>query len=500
MNIWPWSFTLAVGVLASYLVPQWMSFFNSDVFVFANGWDEPTYLSWQGVIGGRNELGLYSLYLYGLLHEAGLSGAVQNLLSDTLFPLLTVLLAAQSFRLLGIEIQRAFAYAVLVLFSSTLFNYANPLLYNLQGHYDSASLLMTGWERYPSILRTPNPQFSYFLVALTVCCWLKWHKLWILLLPLPVMYYYVAVPYVFLVGVALALPFARRAVRGEARARFAAAGGIYLAMGIGAVAMFKLAGYYDSANYVTNNPWVYTRTHMLQLPLALLIILATTGLLWWRKLLSYNTKFSGVMLVLALGALASANLHVITGFMLSQKNYYDYGLSILFGLMVVIMLEWLHNRRQADWALAALLAVTAVPTLASHIYFYRQAAAISAKAATMIADVRRDPLHAVIPDIELSSRMAYSTPKLFAPPFSYQYYFPFVEKQCGLYPELLKSSLLQARQQLAGQPGELGMLETTASNIRLGQSQSRSMPYQDLSYCRSTTYRTNGFNVLTTQQ
>lgn len=499
MSIWPWSVTLAAGVLASYLAPQWMSFFNSDVFVFANGWDEPTYLSWQGVIGGRNELGLYSLYLYGWLHEAGLSGAVQNLLSDTLFPLLTVLLAAQSFRLLGIEIKRAFAYAVLVLFSSTLFNYANPLLYNLQGHYDSAALLMTGWERYPSILRTPNPQFSYFLVALTVFCWLKWRKLWILLLPLPVMYYYVAVPYVFLVGVGLALPFARRALSGEGRARFAAAGCIYLTMGLGAVGMFKLAGYYDPANYVTNNPWVYTRTHMLQLPLALLIMLAVAGVLWRRKLLSYDVRLSGAMLALVLAALASANLHVITGFMLSQKNYYDYGLSILFGMMLVVMLEWLRHRHQADWALVTLLAITLVPTLASHVHFYRQAAAISAKATPMIAEVRLNPLHAVIPDIELSSRMAYSTPMLLAPPYSYQYYFPFVEKQCGLYPALLEESLSQARQKLEGQQGELAMLEDTASNIRLGQSQSRSVAYQDLFYCLPSTYRTNGFNVLTTQ-
>lgn len=497
MNVSRWYVGLAVAVLAAYLVPEWGSFFSSEVFVFSNGWDEPSYLSWQGIVGGRNELGLYSLYLYGLLQEAGLSGAVQNLLSDTIFPLLTVLLVAQSFRLLGIQSGRAFAFAVLALFSSTLFNYANPVFYYLLEKHDSAALLMTGWERYPSLLRTPNPQISYFFAALAIYAWLKCRRFWILLLPLPVLYYYVAVPYAALVSVGVALPLVRRVLRGEGHARIVSAVVIYLMMGVGASAMFKLAGYYDPHNYVTNNPWVYTKTHMLQLPLALLIILAVTGMLWWRGWLSDNVRFVGAMQALALAALASANLHVVTGFMLSQKNYYDYGLSILFGLMLVVMLEWLRDRRWADGLLAALLAVVAVPTMASHVYFYRQAAEISAKAAPIIEEVRRDPLHALIPDIEVSSRMAYSTAKLLAPPYSYQYNFPFIEKQCHLYPKFLEASLMQAKAQLAGKPVDLARLEAIASDIRMGEDQSRNVPYRNLPYCQIDAYRTKDFHLLT---
>ncbi len=43
---------------------------------------------------------------------------------------------------------------------------------------------------YPSILRAPNPQFSYFLLALFGYFSLKYKKLWLLFIPIPFMYYF----------------------------------------------------------------------------------------------------------------------------------------------------------------------------------------------------------------------------------------------------------------------------------------------------------------------
>lgn len=490
----------ALAVLLAYLLPEWAAFAHSDVFVFVNGWDEETYLSWQGILGARNDLGYYGLHLFGLLHEAGLPGAMQNLLSDTILPPLTVLLVMQSFRLRGIDRPRAFAYAVLVLFSSTLFNYANPLIKALLGEYDGAALLMAGWERYPSILRTPNPQLSYFLVALAVYAWMRWGRLCFLLLPLPVLYYFVAVPYVFLILVGLALPVTRR-IRSllDWQATTVSALAIYILMAFGAAGLFKLVGYYDPGNWVVNNAWVFAQTRMPQLPVVLLFILPVVLALWRLGLLDSSRNQERALLVLMLAAVASVNLHVITGFMLSQKNYYDYGLSILFGLMLVVVLEWIKDRRLADWTLAILLAITAIPTLASQLYFYRQATAISAKAAPFIDKVRRDPLHAIIPDRDVSSRMAYSTAKLLAPPFSYQYYFPFIEKQCHYYPDFLSAGLKQARHDLAKRGDELSSLEGTAVNIRRGQAESRSETYKNLAYCQPEAYQSHGFNPLTVE-
>ncbi|ODU13902.1 MAG: hypothetical protein ABS91_00770 [Thiobacillus sp. SCN 64-35] len=487
----------ALIVLLAYLLPEWAAFARSEVFVFVNGWDEETYLSWQGVLGSRNDLGYFVLHLYGLLHEAGLSGAMQNLLSDTLFPLLTVLLVAQSFRLRGVEAVRAFAYAVLVLFSSTLFNYANPVIKDLLGEYDGTAFLMAGWELYPSLLRTPNPQLSYFLLALAVYAWLKWRRFWLLLLPLPLLYYFVAVPYAFLIAVGVALPVVRRILPLPAwKATAVSAVAVYVLMALGAVGLFTFAGYYDPDNWVVKNAWVFAQTRMPQLPLVLLFVLPVVLLLRRFDQLDAGRSQGRNLLVLLLAAVAAVNLHVVTGFMLSQKNYYDYGLSILFGLMLVVVLEWMKSRRSADWALVVLLAITAIPTLASHLYFYHRSTAISAKAAPFISEVRRDPLHAVIPDLDVSSRMAYSTARLLAPPFSYQYYFPFIEKQCRYYPELLSAGLSQARQGLATREGLLGRLESTSANIRRGQIESRAVAYKILPYCTPEAYQPDDFKLL----
>lgn len=487
----------ALIVLLSYLLPEWAAFVHSEVFVFVNGWDEETYLSWQGVLGARNDLGYFVLHLYSVLHEADLSGAMQNLLSDTLFPLMTVLLVMQSFRLRGVEAVRAFAYAVLVLFSSTLFNYANPVIKSLLGAYDATAFLMAGWELYPSLLRTPNPQLSYFLLALAVYAWLRWRRFWLLLLPLPVLYYFVAVPYAFLIALGVALPVVGRSL-GLATWQTTAvsAVAVYVLMALGAVGLFTLAGYYDPDNWVMNNAWVFARSRFPQLPVVLLFILPVALVLWRFGQLDSGRIQGRALLVLILAVIGSVNLHVVTGFMLSQKNYYDYGLSILFGLMLVVVLEWIRDRRLADWALVVLLAIVAIPTLTSHLYFYQQATEISAKAAPIIDQVRRDPLRAVIPDLDVSSRMAYSTARLPAPPFSYQYYFQFIEKQCSYYPELLSAGLAQARQDLAGHGAVLVGLESTAANIGRGQIESRAVSYKNASYCEPEDYQPKDFKLL----
>jgi hypothetical protein len=49
--------TLLSGSLAIfliYLIPEWPAFLTSDVFVFANGWDEEFYLARQGILAVRS--------------------------------------------------------------------------------------------------------------------------------------------------------------------------------------------------------------------------------------------------------------------------------------------------------------------------------------------------------------------------------------------------------------------------------------------------------------
>src|SRR5260221_8644064 len=191
-------FVTSALVFLTYLVPQWYSFATSKVFVFANAWDEETYLSWQGGEGIKNTPGYYSLYLFGFMQKLGISGAVQNLICDTVLPPTTAYMVYLSIRRLNLPAATALALAVLICFGSVLFNAANPLISLQLGDTRSATVwFMSPWEVYPSILRTPNPEVPFFLISIAVYAYMRLGKWWLLFLPLPVLYYYTAVAYTF---------------------------------------------------------------------------------------------------------------------------------------------------------------------------------------------------------------------------------------------------------------------------------------------------------------
>lgn len=495
-----WQIGLATGILLACLLPAWAAWWQNDLFVFVNGWDEETYLSWQGVLGARNQIGYFPLHVYGWLHTLGLSGALQNLLSDTLFPLASVALVSATLCRFGIESTRAFTYAVLILFSSTLFNYTNPIIKALLGDYNATAWIMAGWELYPSIMRTPNPQVSYFLLALTVYAWARWRRDWLLLLPLPLLYYFVAVPYCFLLGFGMLIRMMRRYNIAGTLPWLAGTGLlVWVIMGLGTAALFWIAGYYAPDYWERQDAWLFAVTRQPQIPLALLGLGAVTALATAVRAIDTQARAWQLVLILTIAALASVNLHVITGFMLSQKNYYDYGLSILFGMMLVVGLESLRNHKLADWLLSFLLFATLLPTLATQLYFYQHATDIDRRASPIAAQVVADPLHALIADRDVASHMAFAHAHLLAPPFTYQYYFTFIEHQCAYYPELLETAVREAESEWAPGGPEHTMLNETLDHIHKRQQIARSIPYHNQPYCTPEAYSPQGFRILRTQ-
>jgi hypothetical protein len=491
-----WQTGLASAVLLAYLIPEVLALVRSPVFVFVNGWDEETYLSWQGALGTRNAIGYLVLWPYSLMHGLGVSGAMQNFWSDMVLPLASVGLIAAAFKRFDIAPARAYAYAVLILFSSTLFNHANPVVAYLQGGHDAQALFMAGWEWYPAILRTPNPQASYFLIALAACAWAHWRRDWLLLLPLPLLYYFVAVPYMAVLALAAGWRmWTRRQPDAGPAALLAGALLLWLAMGGVATLLFWVTGYYTPDNLMRQDPWVYAATRRPQIPLMLLFFalfyLAFRGLGWIEAGRTIRLR----LFALALITLASVNLHVVTGFMLSQKNYYDYGLSIVFGLMTVTGIHMLRGKA-ANWILTGVLALVFVPTLASQLHFYTRAVSIAHRAAPYAETVRADPTHALILDRDVSSRMAYAHARLPAPPFSYQYYFSFIERQCGRYPGLLDAALDEVKRTLPETAPARTALHETEAQIRNGQARAARIPYRFEAYCTEAAYAPTAFKIL----
>ena len=494
LNILSWVILIAV------LAPEWWAFFKSEAFVFVNGWDEETYLSWQGVLGAKDRPGYYVSYLNLALHNFGISGAIQNLIFDTVFFPITVYLVYASFSLAGFGADRKFSYALIVCLSSVIFNYANPIISFILGPYDAYAIVMAGHEYYPTVLRTPNPQVSYLLVALAVYLFMRFRRPWIFIIPLPFLYYYVAIPYVFFVSMYFTSMFlaSKRRLAGY-KNYFVSFFGCFLIASLGLVVLFAISGLYQPDNYIRQNSYVFFETRLPQFPLVIILLGSCFCILFWFGLIRIDRTLYTFLAWLGLAAGVSVNIHLVTGFMLSQKNYYDYGLSVLFGIGLVVMIELLQSERVRYGTLVACLGLVAYLSFQSQLRYARYAISMSPKMVAVLEHAKQDPLHSIIPDLAVSSLVAYSTPKLFAPPFSYLYYFKFIAKQCVYYETLLDNAVRYSEGHLSEKSAQLKSLEETTENIEKGRFQQRSVPYVNRDYCEYEVYNDKSFVLLPPQ-
>jgi len=414
----------SASVFLTYLVPQWYSFFTSKAFVFTNGWDEEFYLSWQGVLALKGAVGTYSLYLSWLMHKMGISGSVQNLLLDTLLPPLTALLVYLSLRRCNLPAVTAAGYAVLICFGSVLFNANNPLVSLQLGQTRTATVwFMSAWEVYPSILRTPNPEISFFLIAAAVYGYVRFGKWWLLLLPFPLLYFFTAVAYGFVLVAGFACMQLQSRLYVGWRAAVAYAGLFtFVLAGVGVLALSYITGMYQPGNSIRNTPYLFSETRMFQFPVGTIVL----GLLFAvgirAGLLRLERRWIVPLLILAVTSIGAVNLQLFTGFMISQKNYYDYGLSVIFPIALVIAIQAIRWEVARSLALVTVLILVSALCYRSQKIWLGQATKYGAEIAPGIEKLRQDPLRAIIPDWSAAGRAAYTTPQLVAP-LSYIYWY-----------------------------------------------------------------------------
>ena len=203
-------------IFAAFLIPELYAFTKLHPFTWQNSWDKCTYFSYQGVLAARNLPGTFLLWIVGWLQEQGIAGSTQIVIFDVCLPALMVVFLYKTFRVVDISKTNALAYATIIVFSSVLFNFCNP---HVSPHFSQAShfeFFLAGWETYPSVLRAPNPQFSYFLLSLCIYLAVRYKKLIFWVLPIPLLYYFIFVPYVYLLTV-LFVMFKTRFVHSDGR-------------------------------------------------------------------------------------------------------------------------------------------------------------------------------------------------------------------------------------------------------------------------------------------
>lgn len=431
--------TLLLVALAylSYATPMIYAYFESTNFIYVNAWDEETYLSYQGALGALKIPGYWtSGAVVYLLQNLGLSGGDINVMFDCLITPLTFLLLAWGLGTLGIEKKRALIYSIIILFTPILFNFGNPLIKTLFTR--SYGLLGYGWEPYQSILRTPEPQLSFFLVALAMAGYLKTKKIILLFAPLPFLYFYVAISYgYFLVGYYLLTRVRFFSARARTQRIVLTSLLSYLMIAVG-FSIFDWL-FLSKDAFIVATPNTYIASHVPVIPISgivTLVLLAVQTRLSRRHEIPERSH-NAAQLFVTLSLFLICNIHVFSGIMLSYKNYMDYSTSLIGGAGIVIFLDFLKKNNIKNSNLACGLVVLYILNLTFKAYGfsfetleYNYFRGLQFNSSEDYKRAYQDPMSIIITDRDLSAKLPYSVPKLPTLLFSYPYNFPLIANGC----------------------------------------------------------------------
>jgi hypothetical protein len=441
---WIWSAAIASGLASTFLQPVLILLLR-PYFVYENGTDEGTYLSFQGALALQDSFVRWtSSRLNVLLHELGLSGAWQNLLFDvaTLSALcITVFVCLRRYALL--DRAEALLVAWIIPFGSILFNNANPLLRNRFPNlrYEE-TIWMAATDSHLPILRTPEPQLS-ILIALPFVYWAaRIRNPLPLILPLPFLYITFLIGYAYVCGVVVLVFVAMRIWPrlGEVRMAVVANAALYAC----GAAAFAVIGTLDYARGMVDLR-LAEYTHQLKISPNLLFTTAcvTMALLLQRS----TTKAARISAAVPIATtLIGLQLFLATQQVLSGAVLYPTGLQNVAGSVgsaaAVAMLLLAMRRATATLPFRkAYLGTSALVSLLILVSIHTsQGLDVANKRYYMLINhelgeesyrqIREDPLAAIIPGRILAGSIALSAPRMLAPPFAYSYAFPWYAAIC----------------------------------------------------------------------
>lgn len=419
----------------SYSIPMIYSYFNSINFIYVNAWDEETYLSYQGALAAMKVPGYWfsSVIVYAL-QNFGLSGGEVNLLFDCVLTPLMFLVLTWSFNCLGCRVSAVF-FSIVLLFSPILFNFGNPLIGSF--FLREYGIFGFGFEPYQSILRTPEPQLSCFLISIAVAFYLNTKRLISLVVVLPFLYFYVAIVYFYFIVAILAFKLAGFFWKGNLRI-FIACFFSYLVVSIGFAVLDSVFLSRDA--FVVSSAGLYIRSHAPVIPIAGVFavgLLAVQLILIRVNAIAYDF-YSKFQLFLVISIFLVSNIHVLSGVMLSYKNYMDYAVGFVGGASLIVFIRFLlvNMIRGAGLVGGFFAVVILILTFNAYgfnfkdceYYFFR---GLQFKTVEEYHFVSRNPMTVIVPDSDLSAKIPYSVAKAVIPMFSYQYNFPFLAKGCS---------------------------------------------------------------------
>jgi hypothetical protein len=484
-----------------YLVPAAIVFVSRHAFTFTNGWDEESYLSYQGAIGATALPGYVLSWVNVLLHELGLSGAMQNVLLDVVVPVLVFGVSVSVAKRLGASNDASWCLGLVVSLGSILFNSVNPLVQLL-------GPIRPEWLTIPpdpglAILRTPHPQLSFGLIAVAAMTYVATKRLWVLFIPVPFVYWAVMPAYLYLV---LCWTVVQQSGWVSWRRLVILNGAILVVAGGLMFAAVRVALWW-SPDFRSSR---FAEVAAVQEPV--LTLQALLGVLFFglavplisRHRHAPQLRAVGMAIVGAL--LFVANLSTFTGIQLNPNSVHAATSPTLVAVLFALLLLVAFSQLDAGATLARLGARGLRTAIGGGLLYLMVMGAgfdpdrlqfrVFANEDLPLEDVRRvqqDPLHALIPHAGLSGKLALTAPRMMMPAFASQYTFSFVYKDCVLN-EALHVEAVAAFRTLSLPPGQLREFELHEQYIRENIAKFHEQPFRvGTRYCTSATYAPGEF-------
>lgn len=487
------SIGLPILFFLSYLIPEWATALTNPLNFYSNAWDESNYLTHQMAIYLRFTPSYWfgeNIYLW--LENLGLSGSWQNILFDTILPPAIVWTTAFSLKkIFPVSMTDALIYALLIWFSSVLFSFTNPLISHLFSHNfpNEKSWIVPAVYSFPSILRTPNPQISYFLICISIGLYLNFKKWYFLLIPLPFLYFPVFLGYVYVLitGYFFNHPATRNL---SGRVLFANIGSslsvIFLMMLLINLSSVKEMIVFST---LTNaSAYLISQSHQAQIPVIFLFFLIPTPfLIHYRSKIDERLWFYYWSLLI--GLLVCSNTQIVTGILFAPKVFQSDSAVIAAGILLAILFYLLdtHLSRYRYFKILCLLPIL-IAVLASQGFSFKHWSFIikkypelSDRQKTML--INHSPFVLITgPDADFYAQfLPYAIPKMYSPLQSIHYtYLPFIFS-CEHLSSMFNQAIFEAKNI---QDKKLLMSLERNYQMNLLINQKLQVHFKNLEYCQ----------------
>lgn len=422
----------------------------SEHYVYVNAWDEETYLTLQVAEQVRTTPGYLLLNINYVLLRFGLSGAYQNVLFDTVILVAIAISVWHIFRKIGVSKVISFALLPIILFSSVLVNYTNPYIKDWMGLPRAYQMIVSGWEGNASIMRTPEPQLSYLLISLCAILYFRYKKAWLLLIPLPFVYFFVGVGYFMFLSCLMLNHWATKndQLKWSFLRLIASPVATYLFLASFALFALHILQIYVPQSYeVMSSQLIYSRNLFVPIHGLLALLMCIVCLIQIGTGNALQCRFFRLATQITILIFLLANIQLIAGFTISPKNYFDYTLPIMMG--AAVSLYFISLSRNGALITAALLCAS-LSCIIVQLVFSSVGCSVENRQCRFfigyqlgkdqVEKYRQNPLGTISSVRGVTEKLSYSHAELFIPPLSYQYSFTAYD------PKLLEEAVKAARE------------------------------------------------------